>query len=44
MPEVPKPGDHVSDGITLTGDGLNFIDYHGSEQTFEGVMFYGQGR
>lgn len=41
MPETPMPGDHVSDGITLTGGGFDFSDYHETERTLEGVMFYG---
>ena len=40
MPETPKPGDHIGDGMTLTGGPFNFGDYHGTEQSYEGVMFY----
>ena len=43
MPTAPKPGDHISDGITLTGGALQFSDYHATEQSFEGLMFYGPG-
>jgi|SRR4249920_424925 len=43
MPEVPTPGDHVSDGISLQGKRLNFTDYHATEMSFEGMMFYGPG-
>ena len=28
MPGVAKPGDHRSDGISLTGGNFNFADYH----------------
>jgi hypothetical protein len=41
MPGVPMPGDHISDGISLRGPKLRFTDYHGTERTLEGVMFYG---
>lgn len=41
MPETPKPGDHVSDGMSLTGPNLDYTDYHDQEQSMEGVMFYG---
>jgi len=41
MPTTPMPGDHISDGITLTGGPFNFNDYHGTEQSLEGMMFYG---
>ncbi|HEX9824843.1 MAG TPA: hypothetical protein VGB51_10700 [Actinomycetota bacterium] len=41
MPEVRMPGDHISDGITLTGGPFNFSDYHKTERSFEGAMFYG---
>lgn len=40
MPTVEKPGDHVGDGITLTGKGFSFTDYHDSEMSLEGMMFY----
>jgi hypothetical protein len=43
MPGVPMPGDHISDGISLEGRGLNFTDYHATEMSFEGMMFYGPG-
>jgi hypothetical protein len=41
MPGVPMPGDHISDGISLSGRRFNFTDYHGTERSMEGVMFYG---
>jgi hypothetical protein len=44
MPEVPKPGDHISDGISLRGPGFRFTDYHGTERSLEGVMFYSPGQ
>jgi hypothetical protein len=39
---VTKPGDHKSDGISLTGGNLNFPDYHDNEMSRppNGVMFY----
>jgi len=42
MPGVTKPGDHKSDGISLTGGAFNFSDYHEQESTRppQGVMFY----
>ena len=43
MPGVAMPGDHVSDGISLRGRRLRFTDYHGTERSMEGVMFYGPG-
>jgi len=41
MPEVRMPGDHISDGITLTGGNFHFHDYHKTERSMEGAMFYG---
>jgi hypothetical protein len=41
MPAVPKQGDHISDGLTLTGPKLHFTNYHEQEKSLEGVMFYG---
>jgi hypothetical protein len=43
MPGVAMPGDHVSDGISLRGRRFRFTDYHGTERSMEGVMFYGPG-
>jgi hypothetical protein len=43
MPGVPMPGDHISDGISLRGRKFRFTDYHGTERSMEGVMFYGPG-
>jgi len=42
MPGVMKPGDHRSDGMTLTGGAFDFSDYHEQESTRppHGVMFY----
>ena len=40
MPDVPKPGKHQGDGISLTGDNLKFTDFSESEMSYEGVMFY----
>lgn len=40
MPGVTKPGDHKSDGISLTGGTFNFLDYHDNEMGPHGVMFY----
>ena len=40
MPAVSKPDDHKGDGISLTGDDLNFTDFSESEMSLEGVMFY----
>lgn len=41
MPDVPLPGDHTSDGIALTGAGLDFSDYHENETAGDqGIMFY----
>ena len=40
MPDVPKPGDHQGDGISLTGDNFKFTDFSESEMSLEGVMFY----
>lgn len=40
MPQVRMPGDHVSDGMTLTEGPFNFGDYYPTEQSPEGVMFY----
>jgi len=40
MPGVAKPGDHESDGISLTGGAFNFTDYHDNEKAPQGVMFY----
>jgi hypothetical protein len=42
MPGVTKPGDHTSDGISLTGGPFNFSDYHEQESTRppQGLMFY----
>ena len=43
MPTVRHLGGHVSDGISLTGDGLNFSDSTATEMSLEGMMFYGPG-
>ena len=43
MPGVPMPSDHISDGISLRGRKFRFTDYHGTERSMEGVMFYGPG-
>jgi hypothetical protein len=43
MPEVPKPGDHISDGISLKGPKFAFTNYRGTERSLEGVMFYSPG-
>ena len=40
MPDVPKPGKHQGDGISLTGDNVKFTDFSESEMSYEGVMFY----
>jgi hypothetical protein len=42
MPAVPKPGDHVSDGIALRGPRFQFTRYRASERAYpyQGVMFY----
>jgi hypothetical protein len=40
MPDVPKPGDHQGDGISLSGDNFKFTDFSESEMSLEGVMFY----
>ena len=40
MPGVSKPGDHESDGISLTGGAFNFSDYHDNEKAPQGLMFY----
>ena len=42
MPGVPKPGDHTSDGISLTGGAFDFSDYREQESTRppQGLMFY----
>jgi hypothetical protein len=40
MPDVPKPGKHQGDGISLTGDNFEFTDFSESEMSYEGVMFY----
>jgi len=41
MPTTPHHGGHVSDGISLTGDDLNFTDSTATETSMEGMMFYG---
>lgn len=43
MPGVPKPDGHVGDGISLTEGPFHFTDFTESEQTLEGMMFYGPG-
>lgn len=42
MPGATKPGDHKSDGISLTGGPFNFSDYHEQEgaRPPQGLMFY----
>jgi hypothetical protein len=40
MPDVPKPGKHQGDGISLTGDNFKYTDFSESEMSYEGVMFY----
>jgi hypothetical protein len=40
MPDVPKPGNHVGDGISLRGQKFKFTRYWASERSLEGVMFY----
>jgi hypothetical protein len=44
MPSVKKPGDHVGDGLSITGANVDFTDYHAAEHTLEGHMFYGPGQ
>lgn len=41
MPTVPHYRGHVSDGISLRGKKLNFMDSTENEMGLEGVMFYG---
>jgi hypothetical protein len=41
MPTTPHRGGHVSDGVSLTGEGLNFTDTTATEMSLEGMMFYG---
>lgn len=41
MPTVPHHGGHISDGVSLTGDALNFTDTTATEMSLEGMMFYG---
>jgi hypothetical protein len=43
MPEVPKPGRHVSDGLSFVGRRLRFTDFREQEKRLEGVMFYSPG-
>jgi len=43
MTETPHYRGHVSDGISLRGQGLNFTDSTQNEMGVEGVMFYGPG-
>jgi hypothetical protein len=43
MPGVPKPFGHVGDRISLTEGPFHFTDFTESEQTLEGMMFYGPG-
>lgn len=40
MPDTPMPGDHQSDGISLTGDAFAFTGYQENELGNQGVMFY----
>ena len=41
MPTTPHHGGHISDGVSLTGEELNFTDTTATEMSFEGMMFYG---
>jgi hypothetical protein len=42
--ETPHHLGHVSDGISLRGEGLDFTDFSQNEMGLEGgVMFYGPG-
>jgi hypothetical protein len=41
MATTPMPDGHVSDGISLTGGDFRYTNSTKSEQTLEGVMFYG---
>lgn len=40
MPDTPMPGDHQSDGISLTGGAFAFTGYQENELGNQGVMFY----
>ena len=43
MAETPHYRGHVSDGISLRGEGLAFTGSSQNEMGLEGVMFYGRG-